>query len=97
MKRAPLNALQQVKEAAGVESVPSPAAKAAPSKQQQVSVKTGSREGKTNITGYFDMSWKNALRLVQIKTNKNFQALLEEALTDLFRKHNVPVPDKPED
>lgn len=38
------------------------------------------------------MPWKNALRLVQIKTNKNFQELLEEALTDLFRKHNVPVP-----
>ena len=91
MKRAPLNALQQVKEAAGVESVASSADEVAPS-QQPLRVKTGSREGKTNITGYFDMPWKNALRLVQIKTNKNFQELLEEALTDLFRKHNVPVP-----
>ena len=89
MKRAPLNALQQVKEAAGVESFASPVADDPPSRE--VSTKTG-RAGKTNITGYFGMSWKNALRLVQIKTNKNFQKLLEEALTDLFRKHNVPVP-----
>ena len=94
MKRAPSNASQQVKEAAGIESVASPVAEDPPSRE--VSAKTG-RAGKTNITGYFGMPWKNALRLVQIKTNKNFQELLEEALTDLFRKHNVPVPTSKQD
>ena len=94
MKRAPLNALQQVKEAAGVESFASPVAEDPPSRE--TSAKNG-RAGKTNITGYFEMPWKNALRLVQIKTNKNFQELLEEALTDLFRKHNVPVPTNKQD
>jgi hypothetical protein len=51
-----------------------------------------SREGKTNITGYFDPAWKTSLRLIQIKTGNTFQASLEEALADLFRKHNVPFP-----
>jgi hypothetical protein len=54
--------------------------------------KPPSRVGKTNITGYFDPEFKDSLRLVQVKTRRNFQQLLEEALTDLYRKHNVPVP-----
>ena len=88
MKRAPLNALQQVRAAAGVEAPPVAAAPAS----DKSNVAKPSRDGKTNITGYFFPDWKNALRLVQIQTGKNFQGLLEEALTDLFRKHNVPVP-----
>lgn len=51
-----------------------------------------SRVGKTNITGYFPIEVKNSLRQVQILTGRNFQQLLGEALTDLFRKYNVPVP-----
>lgn len=51
-----------------------------------------SRVGKTNITGYFPVEVKNSLRQVQILTGRNFQQLLGEALTDLFRKYNVPVP-----
>ena len=94
MKRAPLNVLQQVKAAAGgVETLPPAPAPAA----LKSDVVKPSRDGKTNITGYFFPAWKNALRLVQIQTGKNFQGLLEEALIDLFRKHNVPVPtDKQE-
>lgn len=51
-----------------------------------------SRVGKTNITGYFPVEVKNSLRQVQILTGRNFQQLLGEALSDLFRKYNVPVP-----
>lgn len=89
MKRAPLNVLQQVKDAAGGVETVSPASTPTTSKPDAVKP---SRDGKTNITGYFFPAWKNALRLVQIQTGKNFQGLLEEALIDLFRKHNVPVP-----
>ena len=96
MKRASLNVLQQVRAAAGaVETLPA-ASPPAPATPKSDTVKP-SRDGKTNITGYFFPAWKNALRLVQIQTGKNFQGLLEEALIDLFRKHNVPVPtDKQE-
>lgn len=89
-KRMPLNALQQVKQATG--AVPTEAAAANESVTQRVGVKP-SREGKTNVTGYFDPAWKTSLRLIQIKTGNTFQASLEEALADLFRKHNVPVPE----
>jgi hypothetical protein len=91
MKRAPLNALQQVKAATtGGDSFASPASDV-PARPAPSIVKTG-REGKTNITGYFPKEYKTSLRLIQIKTDKNFQELIQEALTDLFRKHNVPVP-----
>lgn len=89
-KRAPLNALQQVKAAAGVEAI-SPLAANESATLKTAAVKP-SREGKTNITGYFAPAWKNSLRLIQIKTGNTFQASLEEALADLFRKHNVPIP-----
>lgn len=96
MRRAPLNALQQIKVAAGGVETPllPPAPVFTASKPDAAKP---SREGKTNITGYFFPAWKNALRLVQIQTGKNFQGLLEEALIDLFRKHNVPVPTDKQD
>lgn len=83
-------AVQSVNEATGMAATVSVAANepAAP----KAAVKP-SRDGKTNVTGYFDPAWKTSLRLIQIKTGNTFQASLEEALTDLFRKHNVPVPD----
>ena len=91
MKRASLNALQQVKAAATGEV--SPPLRAVAKEESASAIKRSpSRVGKTNITGYFPVEVKNALRMVQIRTGKNFQNLLEEALTDLFRKHNVPVP-----
>ena len=93
MKRAPLNALQQVRAATGSESFAPPVVDGS----AKISAAKTGREGRTNITGYFPIEVKNALRLVQIKTNKNFQNLLEEALTDLFRKHNVPVPTNKHD
>lgn len=90
-KRASLaNALQSVKEATGVAVAVDTAANE-PARPKAAG--KPSRDGKTNVTGYFDPAWKNSLRLIQIKTGNTFQASLEEALADLFRKHNVPVPE----
>lgn len=50
------------------------------------------KPGDVNISAYFAKEVKSSLRLVQAKTGKNVKDCLAEALGDLFRKHNVPVP-----
>jgi hypothetical protein len=49
------------------------------------------KPGEVNISAYFPAEVKAALRLVQAKTGNNVKQCLAEALTDYFRKHNVPV------
>jgi len=53
-----------------------------------------SREGKTNITAYLSPDYKASLRLIQAKAGNSLQALVAEALNDLFRKYNVPTVDQ---
>ncbi len=49
------------------------------------------RAGRVNVTGYFDPSVKQSIRLIQAKhPDRTLQALLSEALNDLFAKYNVP-------
>ena len=50
-----------------------------------------SRIGKTNITAYLSADYKSNLRLIQAKTGRSLQALVAEALNDLFAKHDVPT------
>ena len=50
------------------------------------------KAGEVNISAYFPAEVKASLRLVQAKTGKNVKQCLGEALADLYRKHNVPVP-----
>lgn len=53
--------------------------------------KQPSRVGRVNVTGYFNPAVKSSLRSIQAKhPDKNIQALLAEALNDLFAKYNVP-------
>jgi hypothetical protein len=49
------------------------------------------KPGEVNISAYFPLEVKASLRMVQAKTGKNLKQCLSEALTDYFRKHNVPV------
>ena len=49
------------------------------------------KPGEVNISAYFPAEVKSALRIVQAKTGKNVKQCLAEALSDYFRKHNVPV------
>jgi hypothetical protein len=53
--------------------------------------KAPSREGKTNITAYLSPDYKASLRLIQARSNRSLQALLAEALNDLFAKYDVPT------
>lgn len=48
-----------------------------------------SRSGKTSITVWLNADYKRQLRIAQIRTNKNQQTLIAEALDDLFTKHKV--------
>jgi hypothetical protein len=50
-----------------------------------------SREGKTNITAYLAPGFKSSLRLIQARNGASLQALVAEALNDLFVKYNVPT------
>ena len=49
-----------------------------------------SREGKSNVTGYFDPAVKRQLRILAAERDTTIQALLGEALNDLFAKYGRP-------
>lgn len=55
------------------------------------SYRAPSREGKTNITAYLVPGFKSSLRLIQARNGASLQALVAEALNDLFAKYNVPT------
>ncbi len=48
------------------------------------------REGKSNVTGYFTPIVKRQLRVLAAERDTTIQALLGEALNDLFAKHGKP-------
>lgn len=48
------------------------------------------RATKTNVTGYFPPEVKRQLRLLSAEQDTTIQALLAEALNDLFAKHGKP-------
>ena len=58
------------------------------------SAKAPSREGKIYIGAYLHPDFKRSLRLVQARTGKDIQALIGDALNELFRAHNAPVVDQ---
>lgn len=47
-----------------------------------------SRIGKRAVTFHIDETSQKQLRLLCVETDRTSQSLLEEALNDLFRKHN---------
>ena len=48
------------------------------------------RDGRTNVTGYFLPAVKRQLRILAAEEDTTIQALLEEAIDDLFAKHGKP-------
>ena len=49
-----------------------------------------SREGKSNVTGYFPPIVKKQLRILAADRDTTIQDLLAEALNDLFAKYGKP-------
>ena len=48
------------------------------------------REGKANVTGYFPPAVKRQLRVLAAEEDTTIQALLGQALNDLFAKYGKP-------
>lgn len=63
---------------------PEPAARPA-------SYKAPSRDGKVPINVYLAADYKRSLRLVQAQSGKSLQAIVAEALNDVFTKYRVPT------
>lgn len=57
---------------------------------QPATGRPASREGKVNISGWFDPAYKRSLRMIQAATDKKLEPLLAEALNELFAKYDVP-------
>ena len=49
-----------------------------------------SRVNKASVTGYFDPAVRRQLRKLAADSDTTIQALLGEALNDLFAKHGLP-------
>ena len=49
-----------------------------------------SREGKVAVTGFFDTRVRRQLKIMAAEGDTTVQALLTEALNDLFAKHGKP-------
>jgi hypothetical protein len=82
-----LAALQKALEGKKLEAPPG----RLPNAETPRSYKAPSREGKLPITGYLSPDYKASLRLIQAKRGGTTQALLAEALNDLFTKYDVPT------
>jgi hypothetical protein len=49
-----------------------------------------SRVGKKPVTAFFDPEVSRQIKKLGLDQDKTMQDLLQEALNDLFRKHNLP-------
>ena len=56
----------------------------------EVRSRQASRIGKASVTGYFDPIVRRQLRKLAADSDTTIQALLGEALNDLFAKHGLP-------
>ena len=53
--------------------------------------KGASRNGKVHVGAWLSPAYKTSLRMIQVKSDKDFQKLISEALNDLFAKYDVPT------
>jgi hypothetical protein len=66
--------------------VPAPSVKASEPPTERATL-APSRRGKRNVSAYIDAIAAKQLRLLAVERDSSTQALVEEALNDLFRKH----------
>lgn len=63
--------------------------KAAPELKPAQAARSPGRRGKRLISGYFDPAASKQLKRLALDADSNVQALLTEALNDLFEKHGL--------
>ena len=66
------------------------AAQVTPSTTTEGPTRQASRIGKASVTGYFSPAVRRQLRKLAADSDTTIQALLGEALNDLFAKHGLP-------
>lgn len=88
MTKGNLAALQKALDRSAKPAAPSPQSDAT-SPGPAGSYKTPSRENKMPLTAYLSPDYKTSLRLIQARDNSSFQALIGEALNDLFAKYTT--------
>jgi len=71
-------------------AAPVPGSKALPVQEATVSRKPLSRQGKKALTGYFAPEVLKQLKVMAAAEDTTIQALLAEALNELFKKHGKP-------
>ncbi len=84
MSKRPLLNIASLGDAAG-EKTKNPVDQLAAS----ISGKARTRSGKKQIQGYFDPDYRIRIKTLSAKLDRTVEDLLEEAMNDLFAKHNV--------
>lgn len=83
-----VNKLKQAMQDMAATSSPPTASAIDRKEQPRASIIQRSRLGKRAVTFHIDEAAQKQLRLLCVDTDRTSQSLLEEALNDLFRKHN---------
>lgn len=81
------NLARALQEASGKAQLPSPQPESL-SPPQETSYLAPSRRGKKAVTGHFDPAVSRQLKRIALEHDTTVQALLAEALNDLFQKYN---------
>lgn len=79
-----------VEAAAPAQAKPALGSKARPVQEATASMKPPSRQGKKALTGYFAPEVLKQLKVMAAAEDTTIQALLAEALNELFKKHGKP-------
>lgn len=84
-------ALQQTVARAKLQQQPQPRRITTKNPTRAKTVVPPSRIGKKTVAGHFDISVSNQLKIIGMDTgDRKQQALLQEALNDLFKKYGKP-------
>ena len=50
-----------------------------------------SRDGKTQIQGFFLPPYRTTLKMLAAREGKTLEAMMQEAMDDLFKKHKIEM------
>lgn len=87
MAKSPDHLRVALQDAAGK---PAPEAVSKPDSPASQPYERPSRQGKVAVTGFFDPSVRRQLKVMAAEGDTTVQALLTEALNDVFAKHGKP-------
>ena len=87
-KKSLMDTMQAFDKSAAVATLERPVHEAEP---VDITGRPPSRQGKRAITGYFSQPAFTQFKILAAERNKDGQALVEEAINDLFQKYGKPT------